>query len=259
MVRYGWDDLSVQNMLSGEQARHNSRTVGREEFDVGMEDLFAGLCEPSAPKTFAPSGVGPVGGEFDGQWAAEEESGNEEGSEGNGPTREEGRMWRRAVVVDSKERVWKDHSAARLQARCFAVEWRGSVLLDREEFVRQLFDVLGEDGGEASFVVGMEVRESRADYMAVVRLKDQTSWRDWRKALGFAHGGGAEGEGLFVRVRVPLRGSAEGTQSFITDMAARCEVYEDRYRYREAEMTREHSKAYARPGRKRKVDDNEDV
>ena len=38
----------------------------------------------------------------------------------------------------------------------------------------------------------------------------------------FGHGGEAEGEGLFIRVLVPRRASAEGTKAFVVGMMHRC-------------------------------------
>ena len=171
----------------------------------------------------------------------------------SGPTAEELAKWQSAVVVGHNEPTWMDQVAGRLQARCFAVEWRGSVLLDMEEFEGRLLGVLGKKAREASFVLGMEVRKSRADYMAVVRLNSRLRWRDWRRELMFGHGGEVEGEGLFTRLRVPVRSSAEGTKAFVEEMVGKCAVYEYTRRYREEAMLQEHDKAYSRPGRKRKA------
>lgn len=174
----------------------------------------------------------------------------------SGPTPEELAAWRSEVVVGHREPTGSDHTSGRLQARCFSAEWRGSVLLDKEEFIRQLFGVLeGKEGkeGKVSFMLGMDVRKSRADYLVVVRSESRLRWRDWRETLMFGHGGDADGEGLFMRVRVPCRASAEGTKAFVEEMIGKCAVYEHTYRYKEADMLREHSKGYSRPGRKRKA------
>ncbi|KAL2052840.1 hypothetical protein ABVK25_006779 [Lepraria finkii] len=172
----------------------------------------------------------------------------------SGPTPEEVARWRSEMVVSRNEPTGSDQSSSRFQARCFAVEWRDSVLLDGEELIRQLFGVLeGKEWkeGKVSFVLGMDVRKSRADYLVVVRSESRLRWRDWRKKLMFGHGG--EGEGLFMRVRVPLRGSVEGTQAFVREMLGKCGTYEHIYRHKEADMLREHDKGYARSGRKRKA------
>ena len=190
---------------------------------------------------------------MEGEGSSQDKPGSAEGKSGSGPTSDEVATWQRAVVAGRNEPTGSDHATGRFQARCFAVEWRGSVLLDPEEFVRQLFGVLGDEGGEASFVLGMEVRKSRGDYMVVVRLKSRLRWRDWRKKLMFGHGGEVEGEGLFMRVRVPRRASEEGTQAFVEEMIGKCVVYEHTRTHKEECMLREHDKEYLRPGRKRKV------
>lgn len=162
---------------------------------------------------------------------------------------EELAQWRSSVVAEQKARVGKDYSGARFQSRCFAVEWRGSVLLDKEVFLRELRDAVG---GDASFMLEIEGRKSRVDYFAVVRVDERMRCRDWRKKLMFGHGGDVEGEGPFMRVQVPRRGSEEGTRDFVLQMVRKCDTYPDVFRYRQAEMMREHSKAYPRPGRKKK-------
>ena len=124
-------------------------------------------------------------------------------------------------------------------------------MLDGQALLRGMYEVFG---GEAAFVLGAEVREARADYLALVRSgKDRVRWRDWKKKTMFGHGKGAEGETVYMKLRVPARASDEGTQAFIEVMVRNCEGYDEVYRYREAEMKRTQTRGYAQPGRKRKA------
>jgi len=140
-----------------------------------------------------------------------------------------------------REPAWRTHTTGVLQSRCFAVEWRGTILLDRKEFVRRLLRVVGN----VPFVLGTEKRKSRADYLVVVRLEGRARLRDWRKALLFGHDGEGEEEGLFMRVRVPRRATDAGINAFVQEMLQKCESYCEVSRYRSAEMSR----TQARPGR----------
>ena len=166
--------------------------------------------------------------------------------------------WRRDVVVDRREVVSKDHEGGRLKSRCFAVEWRSSALVDTEEIVNGLFSLLG---GDASFVLGTDARGSRADHMAVVRLKEagkRIMWRNCREKLMFGHGAEALGETLFLRVLIASSQSAEGTKAFVDEMLRKCNLYEVVYRYDEVGLTRELDRGYSRGGRKkRKVSEGE--
>lgn len=44
-------------------------------------------------------------------------------------------------------------------------------------------------------------------------------------------------------------------EAFVTEMVEKCKTYPVIEGYREEEMTREHDKGYARPGRKRKAEE----
>jgi hypothetical protein len=177
---------------------------------------------------------------------------DEEAKGGKGPTLEQLIAWQSRVATTEKSPVWKDHLGGRFQQSCFAVEWRGSVLLDRQEFVRHLFGVIG---GDASFVLGVEARQTRADYRVVVRLnaEDRVRWRDWRKMLIFGHGGEGEREGSLMRVQVPRGATDEGRRKFVLEMTRRCELYTNICRYQDAGMGKLQDKGYARPGRKKRA------
>lgn len=178
-----------------------------------------------------------------------EEQGAQQDDRGS-PTAEQVASWERQVVEQEKERTWKDHTEGVLQSRCFAVEWRASVLLDKKEFVRRLFHVVG---GRASFVLGMETRTSRADYFVVVRMSSQFRKKGWRKVLMFGHGDHGDEEGLYMRVRVPeKRQTDDGINAFIRDMLLKCEAYGQTCRYRESGLIREQVRGESRSSSKRK-------
>ena len=232
------DELLFEGMVPGGQQTDSSWMPVWADSSMGVESLLAEFYRLP-------------GGEVEREDVPEGLEGSGEDAGGSsGPTLEEVATWQSAVVTSRNEPTGSDQPSGRLQARCFAVEWRGSVLLDKEEFVRRLFGVIG---GEACFVLGVEIRKFRADYMVVVRSESLFRWRDWRTKLMFGHGGEAEGEGLFMKVRVPLRSSAEGTKAFVQEMIGKCGTYEHMCRYKEEIIFREHDKGYARPGRKRRA------
>jgi len=185
--------------------------------------------------------------------AAEDEDGEEDGvQEGvrGSPTMEQVASWEGEVVEVERDRPWKDHTTGVLQSRCFAVEWRGSVLLDRKDFVRRLFRVVG---GDASFVLGVDKRTSRADYMVVVRVNSRFRKKDWRKILMFGHGNCHEEEGLYMRVRVPRRAKSEdGGNTFVREMLRKCETYCLTCQYKQEGLIREQGRGQSRSGSKAK-------
>ena len=216
--------------------------MGLGVFDEEAEDLFVGFSEqvePGARRAECGDSV-------------DSEEGSESGDSstgGLGPTEEDLARWESGVISTVGDRVWKEHPVGvLLQSRCFAVDWRSSVLLDRRAFIRGLFRVVG---GDASFVLGSEIRRTRAEYSVVVRMKSRVRWRSWRKELMFGHAAHSDEEGLFVRVRVPLRATDEGINAFIGQMKRRCEVFEQTSKYNEADLIRVQDKSYARPGRKK--------
>ena len=222
----------------------------------GMEDFFegiAGLPVAAVGGSLTPrrrgvsQGVSDAGGGI-----------GDDGDSSGIATMEDIAKWRSDVVVDRRELVWKDHEDYRFQSRCFAVDWRSSALIDPEEIVKGLFSLFGKD---ASFVLGTDVRGSRADHMAVVRLRERGKrimWRNWREKLMFGHGGEASGETLFLRVRVAFSQSAVGTKAFVDEMLLKCNLYEVIYRYDEVGLIRELYRGYSRGGKKkRKASDDE--
>ncbi len=161
---------------------------------------------------------------------------------------EEMAEWRRNVVEEDKGRHGEEFNGTSFQSRSFAVEWRGSVLVDPEAFLAELRKVIGMD---VYFLLGVEGRKSRNDYMVVVRTKEQLRYRDIRRALMFGHGGDVEREVPFTRLQVPQRSSGEGQREFVLEMVRSYEGYPKTYRYKYEEMMREHTKNYARPGRRK--------
>ena len=154
--------------------------------------------------------------------------------------------WTSMVRSRKKEQAAKELPAGRFQGRFLAVEWRSSVVMGKERFVNGMFEAMPQKG--ASFVVGVEERESRADYLAVIRLEERRGWRDWKKTMMFGHGAESPGEGVFMRGRVPRKDSAEGSKAFVDEMLCKCEAYPEVWEFNEGEMKRVHDKGYARPG-----------
>lgn len=217
--------------------------------DSEVDSLFARYCGQldSGTSLFVPDlGSGEARGDDPGQPVATPEE--SECDDEEGPTDDELAMWQSMVVQSSKPRTWEVYSTGHFQSRWFAVEWRDSVVLDQEELARGMFRAVG---GDVSFMLGTEVRSSRADHMAVVRSRGRIRWRDCKEKLMFGHGssdGGAE-DGLFVRVRVPGRKSAEGVLAFIGEMVRKCDTYGETSKYNGDDLVRAHDKSYARPGR----------
>ncbi len=247
------DDILFGELVPDGQQHDSSWVVSPGVVVDGMESLFAGFCEPStitrdAPDLFLPAGAGgafedSAGEDIDGEIALVE------GEISAGPSGEELAIWRSAVVTSVYPPTWRSHTEGRFQSCCFAVEWRDSVLVDKEKFIDDLFGIVG---GDASFVLGTEVRQTRADYLVVVRITGRVRWRDWRKALMFGHAGDGEEEGLYMRVRVPRRGNDDGIKAFAVEMKRKCETYNDVSRYHESRLVRVQDKGYKRPGRSKK-------
>ena len=156
---------------------------------------------------------------------------------------------RQKMRVVKKEPVWKKHTSGRFQGRCFSVKWRDSHV-NKDEFVAGLFGLAGQTG---SFVLGTEVGKYHSNYLAVVRLRNQARWTDWRKVLNFGHGEMAGEAGVFVEVLVPQHVNDDGITSFVHEMKLRCERYSDISFYQEDEMMRVQDKTYLRPGRRTRV------
>jgi len=210
-------------------------------FNEQMDELFAaavmeGMEGSNVPQLldFEPTRVESAANDEERSSGDELDEVDDGGPEG--PTADEIATWQREVVEVGRERVWRDQRVGkRLQSRCFAVEWRSSMLIDKDDFVRRL---LGVVGGEASFVLGTERRTSRADYFLIVRLFKRMRWRDWRESLMFGHGDCGDEEGLFMRVRVPRRKTDEAMNLFVKEMVTKCEMYDETCRYKEAQLTR---------------------
>jgi hypothetical protein len=225
--------------------------------DAEVDSLFARYCGQFGPDTslFLPdSGSGGGGHQDDPAQLPSTPEGSqfEDDDDEEGATDADIATWQSMVVRSFKPRTWEVYSSGRFQSRCFAVEWRDSVLLDQRELARGVFRAVG---GNASFMLGTEVRSSRADHMAVVRSVGRIAWRDCREKLMFGHGldnGGSE-DGLFVRVRVPGRKSAEGVLAFMGEMVRKCETYVETSSYKGSYLVRAHDKSYARPGRTKNV------
>lgn len=233
------DVLFGELLLFGEQQNMFSDMM----VDAEAENLFVGFNEPVEPVSYDEDEVEYEGGE------AADEAEDSLIESGDGVTVEVVEEWERDVVYATEGRAWKEHSAGvMLQSSCFAVEWRGSTLLDKGVFIRGLLRAVG---GDAAFVVGCEIRKSRADYAAVVRMKDRVRWRGWRRKLMFGHAADEEAEELFMKLRVPLNKRDDGINAFMEQMKRRCEVLEDRCYYNRDNLVRVQDKGYARPGRRK--------
>jgi len=237
------DDMLFGGVVAEVQQGYEPGDVGFMDFEA--EGVFGQYCELATLEMplFVPEMVRDDGDDMEGTT-----TGDDDVHEDEGPTMDEVATWQNAVVSASRRRTWTEYTSGWFRSRCFAVEWRGSVLTDRVEFVRRMFGVIG---GDASFMLGTEVRSSRADYFVVVRSSKRMCWRDWRKKLMFGHGDDADEAGLFMRVRVPSATSGEGVKAFVDDMVRKCDVYEYASKYKEVELLRGHDKSYARPGRRK--------
>jgi len=211
--------------------------------DLEAEGMFGQYCQTSGLEVpLLVPGMVPDDGEDMGEATSGDDGQDLEGT----ATGDDTATWQSNVISASKRRTWMEHTSGRFRSRCFAVEWRGSVLTDRMEFVRRM---CGVTGGDAPFMLGTEVRSSRADYFVVVRSRKRLCWRDWRKKLMFGHGDDADEAGLFMSVRVPSATSAEGVKAFVDDMTRKCDAYEHTSKHLEADLVRDHDKSYPRPGR----------
>ena len=246
--------MLLSELGSGERLDHESWMSVSNRADAGIETLFAGICESTfvAEADLVMREADPVirGSERFREDELEATDGNEgERSErdgGSGPTQDQLLEWQGKVTRQVNGRAGKDFSGDRFQCRCFAVEWRSSVLVDGESFLWELFRLIG---GDVPFVLGGQVRKSRADYSLIVRGKEVIRWREWTKKLMFGHGG--EADGVFIGVEVPLRNSEECTRQFVLEMTSKCERYDHVWRYKEDEMKRELHRGYSRPGRRK--------
>ena len=241
--------MLLTELAAGGRLGQESWMMESNTADARMESLFAGFCE-SALAAEVQGDVGMGGSESYEEEEVEATDGNEgersERDSGSGPTQYELLQWQSRVTRQVNGRAGKDFSGDRFQCRCFAVEWRSSVLVDGQYFLQELFKLIG---GEVSFVLGWQVRKSRADYSLIARGKEVIRWRDWRKKLMFGHGG--EADGVFIGVEVPLRNSEECTRQFVLEMTSKCERYEHVWRYQEEDMRRELDRSYPRPGRRK--------
>ncbi len=264
------DSLFVRELRSFEQQQHGDRLPGGNLDPPGFEDIFLSIFDEGVGEELPASlevavdreseavpleavlfsgmpgrlaGTPVADGAFD---EDAESAASEVEPQQTGPSAEQVSIWVGEVLTEGKHRVWKEHSGSRFQSRCFSVEWKGSALLDEQQFLRELFRVFG---GELSFVLGVEARQTRADYLLVVRMKGQKRWRDWREKLMFGHGGDMGEAGLFIRLRVPRRGTDDGVNLFVRHMKRRCGEYPQVFRFREEEM--EFSQARGHGGTRR--------
>lgn len=265
------DTLFLEQLLSGQQQPDDIFPASSKAEDSVFKDVFQSLFDVEAPELTetlsGPAGelaaleanllagiggsAGVVGSISFGEIPDEDEedaADSQRESQPAGPTAEQVDAWINRVVTDGRFRVWKEHGGQRFQSRCFAVEWKGSVVVDEQGFMRELFRVLG---GELSFVLGVEVRKTRADYMMVARMQGRVRWRDWREKLMFGHGGDMTEPGLFIRVRVPRRGTDDGVNTFVSSMKRRCEGYPQVFKYKADEMEFRQGRGYGQGRRQR--------
>ena len=226
--------------------------IGHVPSNPSFDELVTEICEQSA-------GYGADQLLEDVEVEEETGDGNWKGSDKDDDgTPERLAEWMGQVVTVRKERESKMYIGRRFEVRCFAVEWRSSVVVDVDAFMMGLFRLFG---GESSFVLGANVGKLRADYLLVIRPFERIRWSDWRTKLMFGYGteAGDEGEGehlgRFLRVSVPSRASAEGTTAFVKEMLEGCGTYPITKRYRAEEMCLEVDRTYSRPARKRKADE----
>lgn len=147
----------------------NVHTTSRESRKVPFDALGGVLAEPLA---------------------AEEKSraGGSKGVEDGGPTSadlaaEENEFLSR-VVTEEGSREWKEYSVGRFEVRCFAVEWKGSALLDKKKFLKGLYRAIGRgvevsrgrDGG-TEVTGGLLRRDSAGGTGAMAGLEETADVR----------------------------------------------------------------------------------
>jgi len=148
------EDLFNCIVSDGQQTRSGGldASFGITEFD----DYLFGVCNrkdrPTEP--LAVDSTLPLEAELFGGLAGSESSTGEEeqeyeaeGGEFNdhhvAPTAEAVEAHMRTLTTRETKRAWRDYSGKCLQSRCFAVEWRGSSLLDKDMFTREVFRAEG--------------------------------------------------------------------------------------------------------------------
>lgn len=213
--------------------------------DSGLEaELFAGAVRQRA--NVAPPTVG-------GESLSESASGSD-GVRREQLSSEDLSSYCDLVVTEFVAQPFQVLSASRLQSRCFAVEWRGSAVVDRAVVLRGVFATLGS---RVSFVLGADARAARADYLLVVRLRRRDRRRDVVGRLMLGHGFGADGstceEGVFNRVMVPVGSGERSEEQFVTEMLRRCSLYASRSSFKEQGLFQRQDKTYKRPGRQKRV------
>lgn len=115
----------------------------------------------------------------------------------------------------ANQKVWQRLSGAdRMQATVFAVEWRNSIMVEKDEFASWLEEVTSVQRGICGYMVGMSQAATQvADYIAVVSYgENRFKARSVRRAFGARHESlkmreeFEVGSSLSLRVFVPVRG-----------------------------------------------------
>jgi hypothetical protein len=141
-----------------------------------------------------------------------------------------------------------------LQSGCFAVEWRGSLLLDKEVMLESLEAVVGRGSG-VSYCVGAQYVEGSAHYLAVVRTrrKDRVRVKKPRRRLVAGHvvGRGVEEDtGDFgFAMCFPGEHTDAALNDFVGKVARLCDTFDQVWTRNEDQLMDERDMSFLRPGR----------
>jgi len=142
-------------------------------------------------------------------------------------------------VKYGSSRLSKD--AEMLQARCFAAEWIGSELLEKQVLQSRLRELVGNSVG-LSYCVGCTVRDGRAHYGVVVRSTKRVRLRSARAKFVKGHTVGKSLEKddarFAFRLSVPEEDTDAGLNGFVLRAVALCERLEDVSLFNEGRLLR---------------------
>ena len=140
------------------------------------------------------------------------------------------------------------------QARCFAVELRGSNLLEKEEVLERLEAIVGRKD-DVAYCVGAQVCGQLANYRIVVRTggKGRVRLRNVREKFVRGHAVGSALEkdcGNFgFALLVPADGAEKVLNDFVLRVVELCDMMDCVYLKNEESLFRVQDKSYSRPGR----------
>jgi hypothetical protein len=150
-----------------------------------------------------------------------------------------------------------------LQSACFGIEWRGSVLLDKQGMLESLEAVVGRGSG-VSYCVGAQYVGGVANYICVVRTrrKNRVRVRRPRRRLVAGHvvGPGVEKDtGNFgFRMCFPVESTDAAMNAFVGKVARLCDTLDEVWTYNEELLMDERDMSFLRPGRRKNKSEMEE-